>query len=50
LWSVSDLYRLLIDNQGEEVTFFVLRDYTEVQIELMVPEMKLPLKRISFLF
>lgn len=50
MWNVSDLYRLFIDNQGNEVVFLVLRDNREIQIQLIVPAMDLPLKRISFLF
>jgi|WetSurSiteA1Bulk_404760.scaffolds.fasta_scaffold69505_2 hypothetical protein len=48
--SVSDFYRLLIRNQGQEVTFSVLRDEREVKIRLKVPEMELPIRRASFLF
>ena len=50
MWSTSDLYRLLIDNQGKEAAFSVLRDKKGINITVKVPEMELPLKRVVFLF
>lgn len=45
--STFKLYRLLINNQGKEVTFNVLRNKQEVTIHVKVPEMELPLRKIS---
>ena len=50
MWSTNHLYKLLINNQGNEVTFSVLRDDKEITIRVIVPEMDLPLRRVSFLF
>jgi len=50
MWSVSHLYRLLTDNQGKEVEFSVVRDKKKIVIRVKVPEMVLPLRRVSFLF
>ncbi len=44
------LYKLLIDNQGKEVAFNVLRDSKEITISVNVPEMHLPLGKFSFYF
>jgi hypothetical protein len=46
----GDLYRLLIDNQGKEVEIPIKRDNQKMLIKVMVPEMDLPLARVSFLF
>lgn len=48
--AVGHLYRLLINNQGKVVTFLILRDNNEVTIRVKVPEMELPLRRVTFLF
>jgi hypothetical protein len=48
--AVGDLYRLLINNQGEEVSFLILRDNKEVTISAKVPLMELPLRRVTFLY
>lgn len=48
--STSDLYRLLINNQGKEVSFPVSRDNKQLMIRINVPELDVPLKRISLLF
>ena len=45
-----DLYRLLIKNQGKEVTFSVIRDKKEVKIYVKVPNMELPLRKISITY
>jgi hypothetical protein len=50
MFSVSDLYRLLINNQGKEVSFTVLRDKKKIIIRVKVPYMELPLRNVSFLF
>jgi hypothetical protein len=50
MFSVSDLYRLLINNQGIEVSFSVLRDKKKIIIRVKVPYMELPLRNVSFLF
>ena len=49
MWSTSHLYTLLINNQGKEVSFLVLRDKKEITIRVRVPELELPLRRVSFL-
>ena len=48
--ATSDLYKLLIDSQGKEANFLILRDKKEVTIKLKVPEMELPLRRVVFWF
>lgn len=48
--TTSDLYRLLIDSQGKEASFSVLRDKKEMDITVKIPEMALPLRRMVFLF
>ena len=48
--STSKLYKLLIKNQGKEVEFMVLRDNKEIMIRVMVPEMDLPLRSVTFLY
>jgi hypothetical protein len=45
--STYKFYRLLINNQGKEVTFTVLRNKQELAINVEVPKMKLPLRKIS---
>jgi hypothetical protein len=50
MWNTSHLYKLLINNQGKEVTFSVIRDEKEIIIRVMVPEMYLPLRKVVFLF
>jgi hypothetical protein len=47
--STSDLYRLLINNQGKVVSFPVIRDNTQILIRINVPKMEVPLKSVSFL-
>ena len=47
--AVSDLYRLLINNQGKEVAIAILRDKKEINIKVRVPELDVPLARVSFL-
>jgi energy-coupling factor transporter transmembrane protein EcfT len=47
--SVNDLYRLLIENQGNVVSIPVIRDKQEVIVKVNVPNMKLPLADVSFL-
>jgi hypothetical protein len=49
MWNTCHLYRLLINNQGKEVSFLVLRDKKEITIRVRVPEMELSLRRVSFL-
>jgi predicted metalloprotease with PDZ domain len=48
--ATSDLYKLLIDSQGLEASFLVLRNKKKVTIKLKVPEMELPLRKMVFLF
>jgi hypothetical protein len=48
--STNKLYRLLIMNQGGEAEFIILRNEEEITIRVKVPVMKLPLKRVGFLF
>ncbi len=50
MWNTCHLYRLLINNQGKEVSFLVLRDKKEITIRVRVPEMELPLRRVVVLF
>jgi len=50
MWNTNHLYKLLINNQGKEVTFLVNRDEREIIIRVMVPEMYLPLRRVVFFF
>ncbi len=50
IWNTSDLHRLLIDNQGKEVEIPIKRNNQKMLIKVMVPEMYLPLARVSFLF
>ena len=47
--SVSDLYKLLVNNLGEEVQIPILRDKKKMMINVWVPEMDVPLKDISFI-
>jgi hypothetical protein len=47
--SVNDLFRLLIENQGNVVSIPVIRDKQEVIVKVNVPNMKLPLADVSFL-
>lgn len=47
--SVSNLYKLLVNNQGEEVQIPILRDKKKMMINVWVPEMDVPLKDISFI-
>jgi len=46
---VNDLYRLLIENQGNVVLIPVLRDKQEDIVKVNVPNMRLPLADVSFL-
>lgn len=48
--STSKLYKLLIQDQGKVAEFKVLRDNNEINIKVKVPEMDLPLRRITFLY
>ena len=48
--SVGELYKLLINNQGKEVTFLVLRNKKKTEICIKVPEMELPLRKFSFCY
>ena len=43
--STMRFYRLLIDNQGREAEFKVLREEKEIVLRVRVPEMKLILRR-----
>lgn len=48
--STSKLYKLLIKNQGREVEFMVLRDNKEITIRVKVPELELPLKKLTIFY
>lgn len=50
MFAVNDLYILLIDNQGKVASFPILRNQEEMMILVSVPELDLPLLRVSFLF
>jgi hypothetical protein len=47
--SVNKLYRLLIDNQGGQVSINIIRNDKEETIIIKVPELDLYLERLSFL-
>ncbi len=47
--SVEYFYKLLVNNQGKEVVFPVLRNNRVVTIKTKISEMDLPLQRVSFL-
>jgi len=46
----TKLYELLIHNQGREIVIPVLRNKEEILVRVMVPELEVPLKNVSFLF
>ena len=48
MWNTCHLYRLLIENQGNEAEFSVLRDNKEIVIRVKVPEMELPLRKATY--
>ena len=45
--STFDLYKLLIENQGKDVNFLILREDKKIMIYVKVPEMILPLRKYS---
>lgn len=50
MWNVNHLYILLINNQGKEVEIPIIRDGEEMIIRVIVPELDVPLAKVSFLF
>jgi len=46
----SQLYELLINNQGGEAVIPVLRNNEEIFVRVRVPELEVPLKDVAFLF
>ncbi len=50
MWSTSHLYRLLIENQGNEAEFSVLRDNKKIIVRVKVPEMELPVRKATIFF
>ena len=48
--NVDELYRLLINNQGKEVEVSVLRKRQRVKIKINIPDLDVPLAKLSFLF
>jgi hypothetical protein len=50
MFAVDDLYELLIENQGKEAGFTVLRDKKYIVIRVKVPELELPFRRVCFCF
>jgi hypothetical protein len=46
----KDLYLLLINNQGKEAVIPIIRNKQELQIKVNVPNLDVPLARVSFLF
>jgi len=48
--AVDDLYRLIINNQGKEISIPIRRNKKKIWIKLKVPEMNLPLAGVSFLY
>jgi hypothetical protein len=47
--NVNDLYRLLIANQGKEIIIPVLRENEKLEIKVIVPELNVPLAKVSFM-
>jgi hypothetical protein len=47
--NVNDLYRLLIANQGKEIIIPVLRENEKLEINVIVPELNVPLAKLSFM-
>ena len=47
--STRDLYKLLIDHQGKEITIPIARNGKEIDINLKVPEIRLMVVKFSFL-
>ena len=48
--ATSDLYRLLINNQGKEIFIQILRNQKKIDIKVSVPHLDVPLREVSFLF
>ena len=47
---VNDLYKLLIDNQGQRIIVPIVRDGKEFNVWVNIPRLNVPLARVSFLF
>ena len=47
--STRDLYKLIIDHQGKEITIPIARNGKEIDINLKVPEIRLMVVKFSFL-
>lgn len=50
MFAVNHLYILLINNQGKEVEIPIKRDGIKMMIKVKVPELDVPLAKVSFLF
>ncbi len=50
IYTVNNLYILLINNQGKEVIIPIMRNNKKSEIKVMVPELNVPLANVSFLF
>lgn len=50
MYSVDDLYILLIEHQGDTAVFEVLRGGVKIDIRVGVPELRLPLREGAFWF
>ncbi|MBE0640239.1 MAG: hypothetical protein IH598_17125 [Bacteroidales bacterium] len=48
--AVNDLYRLIIENQGNEIVIPVKRNGELLNIRLVVPNLNVPLAKVSFIF
>jgi hypothetical protein len=48
--AVNDLYRLIINNQGKEIVIPVKRNGELLNIRLVVPNLNVPLAKVSFIF
>ena len=48
--AVNDLYKLLVNNQGSDVSFMIVRNKIKMEINVTVPELDVPLAAVSFLF
>jgi hypothetical protein len=48
--AVNDLYRLIIKNQGKEIVIPIKRNGELLNIRLVVPNLNVPLAKVSFIF
>lgn len=50
MFRVTDLYELLIQNQGKEVSIPIKRDKQDMEVRVTVPKLDVPLAKFSFIF